>query len=315
MQKIIFIGTTEFGIPTLEKLSAKGGSASGGKPPYELVLIITQPDKPVGRKQIITASPIKIWAQKNSVPVIQPEKILDSISQILDSGPDLILVAAYGQIIPKAILDIPKFGSVNIHGSLLPKYRGASPIQAAILNGDNETGITLIKMDEKMDHGPIVAKQVVRLAGLETYPELYKKLADISADLIVETLPRLFEGKLKAAEQVHPHATYTKLLNREDARIDWSQSAKLIGQKIRALNPEPGTWTTLDGKTVKIIEAKILSEAKIELPGKIYIRSGELAVKCLDGSVIIEKLQPEGKNMMSGKDFLNGLKIGNKLFI
>ena len=304
--RIIFAGTSQFGIPTLEKLLSLN---------YQLATVVTQPDKPVGRKQVLTPSPIKVWALKHNIPVEQPEKIGQLQTQISDLKPDLLLVAAYGQIIPKAILDLPRFGSINIHGSLLPKYRGASPIQSAILNGDKETGITLIKMDEQMDHGPIIAKEVLRLSGSETFPELYEKLSHVSAELVSKALPEWFSGRVKAAEQIHTHATYTKLLKRDDGRLDWSSNAREIDQKIRALNPEPGTYTTLDGKTVKILAAEILNESKIELPGKIYNRSGELAVKCLDGSILIKELQPEGKKPMSGKDFLNGLKLGNKLFI
>lgn len=303
--KLVFAGTTEFGIPTLEKL----------KKDHELVLVVTQPDKPFGRKQVLTPPPMKVWAEKNSIQVLQPVKIEEIAEELKKIQPDLLLVAAYGQIIPRSVLDIPKFGSINVHASLLPKYRGAAPIQAAILNGDNETGITLIQMDEKMDHGPVIAKQVERLNGNETYSELYNRLSQVAAELVANTLPDWFEGKIKPAEQIHVHATYTKLLDRADGKIDWTTPAKEIGQRIRALNPEPGTWTTFDGKAVKIISAKVLSEAKIELPGKIYARSGELAVKCIDGSLIVESLQPEGKNVMSGKDFLNGLKPGNKLFI
>ncbi len=305
MQKIIFAGTTEFGIPTLEKL----------KNQYELILIITQPDKPAGRKQIVTPPPIKVWAQKNNIPVDQPEKLSTIAPQLSTLSPDLLLVAAYGQIISKEILDIPKFGSINIHGSLLPKYRGASPIQAAILNGDKETGITLIRMDKEMDHGQIIAKEVLRLAGNETYPKLYEQLSLVAADLTIKTLPGWFSGQIKSAEQIHSLATYTKLLNRDDGKLDWTKSAKEIDQKIRALNPEPGTWTTLDGKIFKILSAEPVSESKIELPGKIYHRNGELAVKCLDGTIMVKQLQPEGKNPMSGTDFLNGLKTANKLFI
>ncbi len=306
MQKIIFAGTSEFGVPTLEKLKSS----------YELVLIITQPDKPLGRKQILTASPIKLWAQKNNIPVEQAERIKNLESRIKELAPDLLLVIAYGQIIPKEILKIPKFDSINVHGSLLPKYRGASPIQSAILNGDGETGITLIKMDEQMDHGQIIAKEVVRLTGTETFSELYLQLSKVAADLVVRILPAWFAGKIKSAEQIHSQATFCKLLNRADGKIDWSSLAKLIDQKIRALNPEPGTWTMLDGKIVKILSARVLNESKIELPGKIYSQLGELAVKCLDASLIITQIQPEGKNPMSGKDFLNGLKnLNHKLFI
>jgi methionyl-tRNA formyltransferase len=303
--KIIFTGTTEFGIPTLEKL----------KKNYELVLIITQPDKPTGRKKELTPPPIKLWAQKNNIPLEQPEKIKDLRLKIKELGADLLLVAAYGQIIPKEILDLPKFDSINIHGSMLPKYRGASPIQAALLNGDEETGITLIKMDEKMDHGPIIAKQRVAIDDADNFDSLYKKLANTAADLIERILPDWFAGKIKPGEQVHSIATYTKLLTRIDAKIDWTKTARQISNQIRALNPEPGTWTTLDGKIVKILTAKKLSETKIELPGKIFNQSGEMGVKCQDTSLIIERIQPEGKNPMTGRDFLNGLKTGSKIFV
>ncbi|OGE80187.1 MAG: methionyl-tRNA formyltransferase [Candidatus Doudnabacteria bacterium RIFCSPHIGHO2_01_FULL_45_18] len=303
--KIIFVGTTVFGIPTLEKLKAD----------HQLVLVITQPDMPTGRKRVLTPPPIKVWSHKNNIPLSQPVKILDCQEEITKNNPDLILVAAYGQIIPKAILDIPKFGSINIHGSLLPKYRGASPIQAAILNGDGETGITLILMDEQMDHGPIIAKEVIRLSGDETYPVLYAKLSQLSATFVPKLLSDWFDGKMKPAEQIHAQATFTKLLSRSDAKLDWTQPAKKIDQKIRALNPEPGTWTTLDGKTVKILSCKLLTESKIELPGKIYPHLGQLAVKCLDGSIIVTQIQPEGGSIMTGGDLLNGLKSGSRLFI
>jgi methionyl-tRNA formyltransferase len=303
--RIIFIGTSEFGIPTLEKL----------KKEHELVFIITQPDKPTGRKHTLTPPPVKIWTQKHNLPILQSENIENLKALIEEAKPDLIIVAAYGQIIPKNILDIPKFKSINIHGSLLPKYRGASPIQSAILNRDNETGITLIQMDEKMDHGPIISKDVLRLKGDETFSELYKELAKLSAELIMKTLPDYFSGKLKPVEQNHQYATYVKLIKRADGKIDWSSSALEIDALIRALNPEPGTWTALDGKIIKILKAKILRDHKIELPGKIYPEQGMPAVKTLDNSLIIEQIQPEGKAAMSGKDFLNGLKSGSKLFI
>ncbi|MBX4186688.1 MAG: methionyl-tRNA formyltransferase [Candidatus Doudnabacteria bacterium] len=303
--KIIFIGTTEFGIPTLEKLKRN----------HELVLVITQPDKPAGRKRDLASPPVKVWAEKNNIPVAQSESISNLKTQILSLEPDLIIVAAYGQIIPKEILDIPKFKSINIHGSLLPKHRGASPIQAAILNQDKEIGITLIQMDEKMDHGPIIAKEVVRLEGTETFPDLYKALSVTAADLIMKTLPGWFDGSIKATEQNHGQATFTKLIQRQDAKIDWSQTAKVIDAQIRALNPEPGTWTTLNGKTVKIIKASILPHNKIELPGKIYPHEGAAAVKTLDNGLLLLLVQPEGKAVMSGKDFFNGLKPNQRLFI
>lgn len=304
--KIIFAGTSEFGIPSLEKLKAQ----------HELVLVITQPDKPAGRDKKLAPSPIKLWAQKNNIPVAQPERIINDKLEIINYNPDLLLVAAYGQIIPKEILDIAKFGSINIHGSLLPKYRGASPIQSAILNGDTETGITLLKMDEKMDHGPIIASARVTIAENDNFLVLYKKISMIAADLVAETLPKWFADEIKPIEQIHEQATYTKLLTREDGKIDWAKPAVEIQNKIRALNPEPGTWTKLKDKTVKILEVQIINENKIELPGKLYVTNGELAVKCLDHSLALKKVKPEGKNEMAGRDFLNGLKsLSDKLFI
>jgi len=309
MYKIIFAGTTEFGIPTLEKLSAKGGDS------FEICLIVTQPDKPAGRKHEITPPPIKVWAQKHNIPFIQPDKILNCKLEILNYNPDLILVAAYGQIIPKEILDIPKFKSINIHGSLLPKFRGASPIQSAILKGEKSTGITLIQMDEKMDHGPIIAKNGIPLTGAETYPELYKQLSVIASELVAETLPGWFENTIKPVEQDHAMVSFCKMVSRDDAKIDWTNSAIEISRKIRALNPEPGTWSNLDGKSVKIIQAKILNETKIELPGRVYNHLGVAAVKCGESSLLLEEVQPEGKTKMSGKDFLNGLKnLSSKIF-
>jgi len=247
--------------------------------------------------------------------VEQPLQIANLKSEIASLEPDLIIVAAYGQILPKDILEIPKFKSINIHGSILPKYRGASPIQAAIMNQDEQTGITLIQMDEKMDHGPMLAKATLNLDGTETFPELYKKLSLLAADLVVKTLPDWFENKFKPFEQNHETATFTKLLSRTDGKLDWSAPAKQISAHIRALNPEPGTWTTLNGKIVKISKATISNDHRIELPGKIYWLEGKMAVKSLDNALIVEEIQPEGKNVMTGKDFLNGLKSGSHIFI
>ena len=314
--KIIFAGTSEFGIPTLEALKKQPASPNGGQGGYELVLIITQPGKPAGRNKTLTPPPVKLWALKNNIQVQQPEKIGEIKSQIEALEPDLMLVAAYGQIIPKEILDIPKFKSINIHGSILPQYRGASPIQATILNGDLAAGITLIQMDEKMDHGPILAIRTIQLSGQETFPELYKKLADLSAELVPEILARLGEDGLRPQVQDHSQATFTKLLSREDGKIDWATPAAEIDRQIRALNPEPGTWTKLQDKVVKILEVAIINDHKIDLPGKLYVSSEGLAVKALDNSLLLKRVQPEGKNEMTGKDYLNGLKsLNNKMFI
>jgi methionyl-tRNA formyltransferase len=306
MKKIIFVGTTEFGIPTLEKL----------KTLFEIPLIITQPDRPTGRKQTLTPPPIKLWAQKNNIQVSQPEKISDVKSNIKELTPDILLVAAYGQIIPAEILNIAKMGSVNIHGSVLPKYRGPTPIQTAILNNDKDTGITLLKMDEKIDHGPIITAVHIPIRENENFITLYSRLAELSADLCIKSLPDYIDGKLIPREQNHSAATFTKLIAKDDGRIKWTNSAQMIHQQVLALNPEPGTWTRLEEKSVKILKTELLIENKIELAGKLY-RSGEnLAVKCADFSLKLIEVQPEGKKPMPGSDFLNGLKnLETKIFV
>ncbi|OGE81130.1 MAG: methionyl-tRNA formyltransferase [Candidatus Doudnabacteria bacterium RIFCSPHIGHO2_12_FULL_48_11] len=304
--KIVFAGTTDFGIPTLEILNTK----------YQILAIVTQPDRPAGRKKALSPSPIKLWAEKNNIPVLQPEELSTITHQLSTLEPGLLLVAAYGQIIPKDILDIPKFGSINIHGSLLPKYRGASPIQAAILRGETETGITLIKMDEKMDHGPVIAQAMMTIDDNDDFITLYKKLSDLSADLVMETLPKWFTGQMRSTEQRHEQATYTKLFAHSDGRVDWATPAVEVDRKVKALNPEPGVWTTLDKKSVKILKTKALPDAKIELPGKIYESGNEMLVKCQLGSLQILYLHPEGRKPMTGRDFLNGLKSrSNAMFI
>lgn len=303
--KIIFVGTTEFGIPTLEKLKD------------QIVLVITQPDAPFGRKKMLTPPPVKLWAEKNNVPVTQPEKILNLKSEILNLHPDLLLVVAYGQIIPEEILNIPKYGPINVHGSLLPKYRGPTPIQAAILNGDSATGITLILMAEKVDSGPIIAQSKVDIQPKETFSQLYARMSLISADFVAKTLPDWFAGKIKPQPQNDAFATYTQLFNLNTGRIDWTKSALEIERKVRALNPEPGTWTTYQKKSVKILEAEeILDDGSVGLIGKISERNRKMVVKTQLNSLQINRLQPEGKKIMTGLDFLNGLKgKQNAIFI
>lgn len=295
--KFIFAGTTEFGIPSIEKLMQAG---------HELLFCITNPDKPTGRKQVLSPTPIKKWAGELNVKVLQPEKISTALEDIQAANADIMLVAAYGQIIPKEVFEAPKFGSINIHASILPRYRGASPIQTAILNGEETTGVTLIKMNEKMDQGPMLDMTEFKIEN-RNFLEVYKDLAVVAADLCVEVLPKYVAGELRLQEQAHAQASYTKKLSKTDGKIDWTKTAPEIYNQIRALNPEPGTWSTLDGKVVKILDAHVLEDPRIELPGKISKNSG-LIVKTGSGSLKILKVQPEGKNVMSGQDFINGIK-------
>jgi methionyl-tRNA formyltransferase len=305
MHKIIFAGTTDFGIPALETM----------KRDFDLALVITQPDKPVGRKKIMSAPPVKLWAIENGVDVIQPEKIADAEAKIREIAPDAMVVAAYGQIIPKKVLELPKHGSINLHSSLLPKYRGASPIQNAILNDDKETGVTLMLMDEKMDHGAILAIHKVAIEETDDYSLLHGKLAEAAGILLEEALPKFFAGQVTPQEQDHTQASYVKMINRDHARIDWTKPARITMQQIKALNPEPGTWTTLDGKSIKILKAEEVRAGKIELPGKIYSDMKDCLVKCGDYSLKLMLVQLEGKNPISGTDFLNGIENSKNQFL
>ncbi len=237
----------------------------------------------------------------------------NSFEDLKKLNPDICIVAAYGKIIPKEWLEVPKYGFLNIHPSLLPKYRGASPIQAVILNGGKETGVTIILMDEKVDHGPILAKREFSIFNFQfsKYKELEKELAELGSDLLIETLPKWIEGKIKPKEQNHKEATYTKKFSWPDGKIDWQKQAKEVERQIRALNPEPGTWTTWNSKILKILEAKIYDAQPYHKHDKIYIgivyeENGRVFIPCSIGHIEPLKVQLEGKNPLTIKDFLNG---------
>jgi methionyl-tRNA formyltransferase len=305
--KIVFLGTPEFGSIILEKLI---------KADFKPVLVVTGLDKPVGRKQVLTPSPVKIVAQKYKIPILQPEKISNLKSQISNLRPDLIVVAAYSQILPKEILDIPKYGSLNVHPSLLPKYRGSSPIQYAILNGDKETGVTIILLDEKIDHGDILAISNLKsqISNL-TSGELSKELAGLGAELLVKAIPKWIKDEIKPRPQDDSKANYTKVFKKEDGKIDWKKSAEEIERQIRAFDPWPGAYTESRIKNqglgkLKILKADILEQTKngpFGPPGKTYLASNDkIAVQTGKDYLIIEELQPEGKRKMPAKEFLRG---------
>ena len=300
--KIIFIGTPEFGAIILEEL-IKGG--------YLPVLVITAPDKPVGRKQIVTPPPVKISAQKYNIPVLQPEKILNLKSEILNLKPDLIIVAAFGQILPKEILEIPKYGCLNVHPSLLPRWRGSSPIQYTILNGDKETGLTIILMTEKVDQGDVIAISKFQITNSQiTYLKLHNMLAEKGAKLLLKILPKWITEKIKPLSQDETMTTCTKTLKKEDGKIDWRKPAQYIERQIRAFQPWPGSFCFLDEKQIKILEADVLKQAKngpFSFPGKTFLAPNDkIAVQTGKDFLVIEKLQFEGKKPMSSEEFLRG---------
>lgn len=306
--RIIFIGTSAFGLPAFKALI--------NDQTFEIVLAISQPDKPSGRKQLIISAPIKIAAEKNNITILQPEHIIDIKEKIALLKHDLIIVAAYAQLIPEVILNIPKFGCLNLHGSLLPKYRGAATMQAAILNGDEQTGVTIIKMDKNLDTGPILKQIAIDINQNDTAGSLHEKLAAVSANFLIETVKQYLSGEITPETQNPEQSSYAKTLAKSDGLIDWSKPAQDLEKFIRAMSPWPTAWTWWQGKQVKIISAQ---NQPIEInsykPGKTLKYNNGLAVQCGQDALIIKKLQLEGKTAMDSQEFLRGQKdfIGSTL--
>jgi methionyl-tRNA formyltransferase len=310
--RTIFIGTPLFAVPSLNALIKDER--------FDIVAVVTQGDKKAGRKQVVTPPPVKIEAEKNNIPVFQPEKILNLESEILNLKPDIIIVIAYAQIIPEKILNIPEYGCINVHGSLLPKYRGASPIQAAILNGDDKTGITIMKMAKGLDSGPILAEKEVNIAPSDTTASLYERLSRISAEILPEVLKKYIEGKIKPVEQDGAKASYVGLIKKEDGRVNWNKPAEEIERLIRAMNVWPCAYAMIDDRRqktddrkekqiLKIIEVdhKPLKINKYKI-GELFLDNNKLAVQCGKDALIIKKLQLEGKKEMASEEFLRGYK-------
>lgn len=298
--RTIFFGTPQFAIPLLEALLTI--------PTIEVVLVVTQPDTLVGRKQILTPPPIKVIAEKHQFKVFQPQtlKSPEAFNYLSDLKPDLIVLAAYGKIIPAPILNLPRYKAVNVHPSALPKYRGATPIQTALLEGETETATSLMIMEPTLDTGPILAQIRVPIGVRETYPELDQKLAKTSAELLQKTLPLWLENKITPLMQDHNLATYTKVLEKADALIDWNKKATAIDCQIRAYTPWPGTYTIYNQKRIKILTAQAGPHGNSQ-PGTIHFKNKQLFIGCgHNTSLEILTLQEEGKNPLSGKDFIAG---------
>jgi len=298
---IVFFGTPEFSNIVLEKLI---------KSPYKPSLVITVPDKVAGRKKELTPPPLKslILEHKTwNIKILQPEILDESFKfQVSSFKPKLFIVAAYGKIIPQEILNIPSLGTLNIHPSLLPRYRGPSPIQNTILNSDRKTGVTIILMDEKMDHGPIIKKQAFAVSKNETYETLGNNLFRIGADLLINTLPKYVENKIKPKNQNHKKATYTKIINRENGNIDWNNSAVQISNQLRAFTPWPGIYTTWNNKRFKILSLSTTKSPNNVTIGKVIKQSSSFAVATSNGLIIPKEIQLEGKKIQNAKEFLNG---------
>lgn len=307
--RIIFMGTPDFSVPALEAL-VKGG--------HQVIAAVTQPDKPKGRGRAVMMTPVKQKALDLGIPVYQPAKVREEpfLSFIEELKPDAIVVAAFGQILPKRLLMLPPYGCINIHASLLPKYRGAAPIQWAVINGEKESGITTMMMDTGIDTGDMLEREVIPVSDEETGGSLHDKLSAAAGPLILSTLKKAEEGTLVRVAQKDEDSCYAKMLTKDLGNIDWSQSSVSIERLIRGLNPWPSAYTSLNGKTLKIWKAALAEGKEDREPGQVIrADNDQLLVKTGDGALQILSLQLEGKKQMDAASFLRGysLKEGTKL--
>lgn len=296
--KIVFMGSPDFALATLQALHEK----------YPLLGVVTQPDRAAGRGRELRPPPIKRLALDLGIPVIQPEKLRDpeALEQLRAWSPDLIVVAAFGQILRQDVLDLPAIGCLNVHASLLPRWRGAAPINAAILHGDETTGVTIMKMDAGLDTGPILSQRAVHIDPDETAGSLFGVLSRLGAELLLETLPGYLTGEIRPRPQPEEGVTYAPLLRKDDGRLDFSQPAEELERKVRAFNPWPGTYFEWDGGMLKVHTAGIGPGKK--RGGDRLIVDGLPAVGTSDGLLVLEEVQPAGKNPMPGKAFLAGAR-------
>ncbi len=302
--KLIFMGTPEFALPTLKALIHHG---------HEILAVVTQPDRPKGRGRKMVASPVKELAFDHTLEVLQPQRASDEYFCELIKGkePDLIIVVAFGQIFKKDFLSIPRWGVINIHASLLPKYRGAAPIQWAILNNESQTGLTVMHIDERMDTGPILFQEEIPILQDETFGQLHDRLALEAGDLIIKALNQMAGNPIKESPQDHSMATYAPKIEKSTFLIDWKQHANRISALIRALDPRPGAYTTIQGKEVKLFSSRVVDEDRLDVvPGKVLRdEEGCLCVETGKGVIEIREVQYSGKKRLTAPDFLRGFSL------
>lgn len=300
MTKIVFMGTPDFAVPILEGLIDK----------YDVVGVVSQPDKMVGRKQILTETPIKKVALSNGIKVIQPEKIKTDYQEIIDLNPDIIITCAYGQIIPKELLDYPKYKCINVHASILPKLRGGAPIHKAIIEGYHKTGITIMYMDEAMDSGDIIATSETIIEDSDNLESLHDRLSIIGRDLLLETLPSILNNTNNRVKQNIDEVTYAYNIKREEEHIDFSKTSRSVFNLIRGLDPIPGGYTLLDNEVMKVYKSYITDKnCNDKTPGEIInITKEGLEVATSDKIISITEIKPFGKKKMLVKDYINGIK-------
>ena len=298
MTKVVFMGSPDFSLPTLRALDGE----------YDVVGVVTQPDRASGRGREFKPPPVKTLALELGIPVMQPEKLRhpEAIDQLRAWNPELIVVAAFGQILRKDVLELPPHGCINVHASLLPRWRGAAPINAAILHGDEETGVTIMKMDVGLDTGPMLSQRSVRLTREDMAGSVFEKLSMLGADLLIETLPDYLAGRLTPTPQPEEGVTYAPMLKKEEGQLDFNHDVHELERRVRAFNPWPGAFMDFDGALLKVHRARVeTGEASI---GQRLVYQNQPAVGARGGILILEEVQPAGKKSMSGKSFLAGAR-------
>ena len=294
--RVVFMGTPDFAVPVLEKLILN----------TKVVLVVSQPDKCVGRKRELVPTPIKKKALEYNIPIFQPEKIKLDYEEIVLARPDIIITCAYGQIIPKALLDLPRLGCINVHASLLPYLRGGAPLHHAIIDGYKETGVTIMYMDEAMDTGDIINTVTYPLKDTDTVGTVHDNLMEMGANLLIETLPSIIKGTNKRIKQDNSKATYAYNISRSDEHLDFSGSGVLVERKVRGLNPWPLANTLFDDEEIKIISGYFVKGSSV--PKKInVVTKDSLGIGCSDGIYYVTALKPSGKKVMDIKSYLNGI--------
>ena len=298
--RIVFMGSPDFALPTLSTLAKS----------HHVVGVVTQPDRASGRGRELKSPPVKTLALELNIPIMQPEKLRmpESMEQLRAWAPELIVVAAFGQILKKDVLDLPLYGCINVHASLLPRWRGAAPINAAILAGDEETGVTIMQMDIGLDTGPMFAKKSIRLKPDDTAGSVLGAISTLGADLLNETLPDIISGNLTAEPQPAEGATYAPTLKKEDGLLDFTHPAIELERRVRAMNPWPGAWFEWNGNLLKVARASVVSGEKKLACGSRFTVEGRPAVMSADGALILEEVQPAGRKIMPGKSFLAGAR-------
>jgi methionyl-tRNA formyltransferase len=298
MTRIVFMGSPDFALPTLRALAEH----------YAVVGVVTQPDRASGRGRELKPPPVKRLARELGIPVIQPEKLRqpEAMDQLRLWNPDLIVVAAFGQILRRDVLELPPFGCINVHASLLPRWRGAAPINAAILSGDEETGVTIMKMDVGLDTGPILSQRSIRLTPEDTAGSVFEKLSRLGAELLIETLPGYLSGEIQPTPQPEEGMTYAPMLKKEEGQLDFTRPAEELERLIRAFNPWPGAFLNFDGTLLKVHRAHV--EAGTAGVGQRQIHRDQPAVAAGGGLLVLDEVQPAGKKPMSGKSFLAGAR-------